>query len=719
VARYSLSFTDLGNGNGNYVPDFNGANGKVFRFVPPVNGVKQGQYEPVMVLVTPKKQQLVSLGTEYQIDSNNTLKTEFAMSNYDVNTFSTKNGGDDIGLAARVQFSNSSRMNASGKLRLNSSVDYEYVQSKFRPLERLRYVEFTREWGLPLVLPSATENILRLSSQLKGVRQSVTYQFMTYQRSDDYKGYQNILQHTGAMGGWTINNQVALTNFNSFSGKGSYFRPVVDLSRQLKILGTMKAGVRYALERNEIRDKQQDTLSPLSFSFDTWSAYLKSDEKKKNRYGISFFTRADKYPQLKELVRGDRSYNTNVEVQLVGNEHHQLLFNATYRVLKVYNAAVSRQKDDRTILGRTEYLVNEWKGLLTGNILYELGTGQEQRRDFAYFEVPAGQGEYTWIDYNNDGIQQLNEFEVAVFQDQAKFIRIFIPTNEFVKANYTTLNYSFSINPKALLNNKDLNGFAKFIARFSIQSSMQKTKKSIAKGDFEFNPFRYDLLDTALLTMSTAFLNSLSFNRFSNVWGLDLTHVQNTGKALLTYGYESRKLKELRAKLRIGISSVWNFDLTGRMGSNELFTPSFGNRNYSLKIISAEPRFTFVSGTTFRLQAGYKLEEKRNRPEFGGERSVSNSVNLETKYNVLQNSSINARFTFSHIGFHRPDAVTKNPNVEYIILEGLLPGQNYIWSVDYTKRLFNNVELNLQYEGRKPGSAKTVHVGRAGVRALF
>jgi hypothetical protein len=93
---------------------------------------------------------------------------------------------------------------------------------------------------------------------------------------------------------------------------------------------------------------------------------------------------------------------------------------------------------------------------------------------------------------------------------------------------------------------------------------------------------------------------------------------------------------------------------------------------------------------------------------------------VETKYNVVQNSSLNARFTLNTISYTDVANNNKaNTTVSYIMLDGLLPGKNFLWSADLTRRLLNNVEVNFQYEGRKPGVARTVHTGRASLRALF
>jgi hypothetical protein len=78
----------------------------------------------------------------------------------------------------------------------------------------------------------------------------------------------------------------------------------MDISKPLKKFDNWRLGFRYSLEQNKNRDIITDTLTPLTFSFDTYSAYLKSDDAKKNRYGITFFTRSDKYALNNALVKG-------------------------------------------------------------------------------------------------------------------------------------------------------------------------------------------------------------------------------------------------------------------------------------------------------------------------------------------------------------------------------------------------------------------------------
>ncbi len=716
-ARYLLNFLLVGANKGNYIPFYNGANGNVFQYVAPLNGIPQGNYEPAIFLVTPKKRQVVNFSSTYQIDHKNTLQTDFAVSNFNQNTFSTLQKNNDVGLAGRVQLYHADKLKYKGKvLTFNSTIGYEQVDQNFVPVERLRQVEFYRDWGLPIITTNATERLPSVGVELKDSNNNAfKYTASGYLRSDHYKGFRQSMQEVHAFDGWHSKSEVSLMNNDAQGGKGYYFRPSFDLYKVIPSLQQLIVGGGYALEQNEQHVAGVDSLASTSFSFNTLTAYLKSNQLKPNRFTFTYTLRTDKQAYQQSLLQIDKSNTYNLLWELLQNKKQQLRVNITYRQLSIYHQSITTQTPDHSLLGRAEYILNYWHGFITGNSLYELGSGQQQQWAITYVPVPAGQGQYTWIDYNHDGIQQLNEFEIAPYFDQATYIRVYTPTNIYVKTDNVQFNYSLLFNPIAItkqLKNKKLQDF---VSRFNLQSNLQSGKKVLAQATPLFNPLGGQIADTALVTLKYVFSNSLSFNRMSNKWGIDVSRVLNYNKSLLTYGLQSNEMNEWGVKLRANIKRVFTVDVGQKWGNNNLFTPNFSNQNYAIKTISTEPRITYINATLFRIQASYLFTQKNNATIYGGDKTLSNAFSLEAKYNAVQNTSITTKFTLNNISY----TGIANTTTSFVMLEGLLPGKNYLWNIEFTKRLINNLEISFSYEGRKPGDANTINTGRASIRALL
>jgi hypothetical protein len=321
-----------------------------------------------------------------------------------------------------------------------------------------------------------------------------------------------------------------------------------------------------------------------------------------------------------------------------------------------------------------------------------------------------------WIDYNQDGIAQLNEFEPAAFSDQGNYIKIYTPTNDYINANYTQFNYSLTLNPRMLFDTKEkLKGWRNVMSRLYLQSSLQTNKKQISAGGPTFNPLQGKAADTSILNLSYIMSSTLSFNRTSPVWSGDITNMVNNGKSLLTYGTQETHINQWIFKGRFTIARVYTFEMQQKYIQNSLITPAFNNQNYILNISSSLPTISYTNGTKYRLLLGYEYTVNKNALEYGGEKATTGAFNFEAKYNAVQNTSLLGRFTFNNINF----SGTENTAISYNMLNGLQAGRNLLWTIDFTKRLFNNLELSIQYEGRKPGDTRVINIGRASVRAVL
>ncbi len=715
---YTLSFSEVGINRGHYIPSFNAANGKVYQWVAPVNGVPQGNYEPVILLVTPKKAQMGTALVRYRVTKELTLLAEAAVSRWDINRFSSKDKENDVGTGIKLKATDNRTIHAGNKqLSMQSSLGYEYVGKNFKPLERLRNIEFLRDWGLPFDAPATDEKLPSLSFQLANKdKQRVSYTYTGYLRGDGYNGHRHQLDHSLDTKGWQMRDAFLYTNIQAAEFNGYFLRPIVAVSKRFEKWKNWEAGGSFALEHNELHHGTTDTLLPASFSFRDWNAFVKSDATKPNRWNFNWFNRANQYPTGQGFVPLDKQNTFSMGWERFSSTKHQWRVVATYRDLQVTSKGYTNQQSDQSLIGRAEYQLNVLKGALTGNVLYELGAGQEQRRDYSYFEVPAGRGEFTWNDYNADGVPQLNEFEVSPYPDQAKYIRVFTPTNDFIKASYNTFNYVVNFTPRMLWRTSKV-PFQQFLSRWMVQSALQTNRKSQSNGQFNFNPFEGTMQDTSLIALNINFSNTISYNRFSTSWGADVTQVRNIARLLLTYGFETRELNDYVLRLRKNFGKRFTTELSGKVGNNELITPNpkFDNRNYFIKTYSTEPKFIYTNGTVFRTSLSYKYDNKDATSSAGPQKAMINSLILESKYNVVQSSVLTGKFTFSNIDFKGPT----NSTVSFIMLDALQPGSNLLWNLEFTRRLANAFEISFNYEGRKAGDTRTVHIGRAALRAIL
>ncbi|MFN0255247.1 hypothetical protein [Pedobacter ureilyticus] len=711
LAKYRVGFSYIGEGRGNYrINSQSAANGKVYEFVEPINGVMQGNYEPITLLITPKQQQLITVGADFKPKKQSLFSTEFAISNNNVNLFADKSTANTSGYGLKLDALHPILLNEKG-LKLNTSANYEYVSKTFKPIERYRTVEFNRDFNLDAITTEATEHLFSAGLQLfKKENQNIGYTLNTFTREGQYQGYLHKVNALYKAGKYGFKYDGSLLNSNATANDGTFFKHYLDANREIS---NLIAGFVFEQQQNTTADKQTDALTGNSFSYSIYKLYLQSKASQSNRYKIDYSFRQDQLPRGTELLNSSHSQSINLGVDLTKNVNSTLSLTAGYRKTGYENGFASVNSDE-SLVGRLDYNLNAMKGFINTSIYYEVGNGQEPRREITYLEVLPGQGIYAWNDYNGNGIKELNEFEISRFPDQAKYIRIFTAGTEYVRTNFTGVNQSIRITPSAIL--KGGKGFQKFVNRFTNQLSYKIDRKILASDGFEvYNPFHTGIDAANLISLSSFLRNTLFFNRNNPKFGVDFNYLADGGKSFLSNGFDSRKRYERGLRIRTSPVRSTNINFTVNQGSKNYNSELFAQRNYQINYFELLPEFNYQFSTDLRLTFAGVYGNQRNASEFGGEKNQNVTFTTETRYNVLKKGVLTGRVSYINNRF----TGESNSTIGYEMLSGLQIGNNYTWGLGLQRTIGNGIQLNISYEGRKSPEVNVVHTGNMQVRAYF
>ncbi len=713
VVSFGVVFTDFGMGNGDYVQSDFSAFGKVFSWVAPdtVGGVvvRKGRFLPVRILSAPKKRQMVSAGFLKPLGKYWKTGVEVAYSNFDANTFSRKDVYDNEGVAFKFL------LNSKHKLKKNwvltSDLNLETTSKNFQRIERFRDVTFSRDWNIQN-LPEGDKYLGKLSFELKNKDQfRLLYGVNSILQDRSYRGVKNDLK-------LQVNKLLNVDYQGSFlissaEQQTSFYRHKTIVSKTIK---WFELGYKDELEQNIRAIGDSALLS--SYAFYDFQFYVQNSDSTKNRFKIFYRERIDKRLDVFALQNATRAVNPGVQFSLVRNPKQVIVLRSSMRILHINDSLLTTAKPERGVLNRLEYRSRFLKGGISSTMFYEVGSGLELRKEFSYIAVPAGQGVYVWNDYNGDGVKDLNEFEIAEYPDQAIYLRVNIPSSNYVQVFSNQFSEVFSVNFKNFVGKKSKAG--RFVRRFNTQTTYRSQRKTtvddLAKS---LNPFEKSITEDELQSLNNSIRHSTFFNRSNSKFGLEHTYISLNNKVLLLSGFDQRIKESNELKFRLNISrklTLLNGVKVERKKSNSDYT---SGRNYDLDIVASDATIRYQPSTLFRvsLEGGYR--EKKNNPSLQDLQAYISEVGVNVKYNKLKKGSLTAAIKYLSMVYNGEGQGGNGSAVGYEMLESLQEGGNLTWNAGYQRTFANNLQLTITYSGRKSNTADAIHTGGMQLRAFF
>jgi hypothetical protein len=715
-AIFRPSFSNVGQGNGNYININSSANGKVYQWVAPVNGVKQGSFEPLILLPTPKQRQMAIASGEYRINKNLKTGVELAISNYDINTFSSIGNANNQGYGVKYFIDGKTPLNDSvNGLSLLTIGSYEMISKGFTPIERFRTVEFERDWNRSSPMINEVQQLVTIGVGLeKNKLYKALYKFNTFNEKSNYQGQQHMLNSFYNKNGFNTSFDGSLLESNGISNNTAFLRQKGAISKDFKPRN-LKIGFIEEQEKSSFKSLENDSLLAQSFHYFEWQAFANSSDSSKTNYELKYINRTDWLPKNNEFKLASLGQSYIFSTGFNPSPGSTFKNTSTYRVLEIKDTTLINQNADKSLVNRIEYTVRLLKGSVNLSTFYELGSGLEVKKEYSFIEVAPGQGSYTWKDYNENGIKELNEFEISVFSDQAKYVKVFTPTNEFVKTFNNQFNQLVNINAPAKWGTQKKT-IKKFISRFSNQTLYRIDRKTAdSKLEESFNPFTNLNFDTSLVSLNANFRTTFYFNRLDPKFGLDYTFQEPRNRQLLTNGFESRSNQSNGIRVRYNITRSFQLSAEGLKGTKINKSEYFNTRDFNINYSELEPKFTYQPNVAFKLILSFKYVEKVNTFNDSNNVVLNNNYGLELRFNEAGKGSFSAKINYIKIQYNSDS----NTALAFEMLDGLVPGNNITWNIGYQRTLANNMQVNFNYDGRKTEGNKTIHTGGVQVRAFF
>ncbi|REE80866.1 hypothetical protein BX611_2524 [Lutibacter oceani] len=691
---YNVAFTYVGENLGSYVLKEVIALGKIYEYV----GENSGNYNPVIQLTAPNKLQIAVFKASYNPTSKTTIKAETAFSENDENLFSTIDDSENNGFATKFSWD---QIVFQKKWQLKSNLKFDFINDKFKSVERIQNIEFNRDWNIETIggNQKLLSTVLNLSNQNNN---SVNYQFENLEFGNSFKGNKHHLFGKLNHKNISIHFNSSLLNNEAILEKGTFSRYSINTKYTL-----LKSWYGFTInaENNKKTEISTNLTSNLSHKFNEYEAFIGIGDSTNvySQFGVNL--RTTDSIQNNQFSQVNKSKTYYLKSTLLNTNTSNLNAYINYRTVDNRN-----YKNEESLNSKIVFKQQLFNQFLNFSTVYQTLSGTLPQQDYTYIKTEPGQGFYTWIDYNNNEIKELNEFEIAQFPDQATYLRVILPTVNYIATHQNKFTQTLSINPQQW-NSKT--GFKKLFSHFFNQTYILiDSKQKKTDNTFNLNPF--DVNNENLLGLNFNINNSFYFNKGEKNYSTTYNFIKSQNKNTTTIDNLENKIQIHKLQFEHKLGAFWqlNFDL-GNSKNNSL-SVNYSNRNYQLNNNSILSKLSYYYNNSSYFSLIYEIKNKENKiGDF--ETLKTQKIGFEANYSANPKNLIKTEINLFKNDFNGEN----NSPVAYQMLEGLQSGKNYTWSLLFYRKINSFLNLNLNYLGRKSETSKTIHTGTIQLKAIF
>lgn len=718
---YRVQFSRVTPGTGRYARVGRSINGILYEYV----GPGAGEYEPLRLLPQPRRQQIFDVRAALEPISGLTVDAEWARSELDMNRLSSLDADDDAGNALRLgaRFE-SPKFDLPLLLRssLTAGLSRSRRDATFTTFDRVRSVEFSREWNLPFDTPTTagvagqsetiTSSFAALTSDVGTARVEVGRLDLgetfvanrTVARAQSSDSVDAVARYLGEWIRTELGTEGLRGSWLRQFGRAGYrlanrrLEPYVEVEFEDRRESSDMAD---SLRARSIRSSE---IRPgLQWTHESTTASIMAEVRHEDRPLAGVFGDALTAHTLLASFgfRPDASFRIDANVGIRNTKTHEA-------------AAPSLAEDRRSVVLGLNGDYRPFERAVSLSWLYEAQTERTPRMQEIYVRIGPEQGEYVWIDENGDNAIQIEELVRETTPNEGTYARTFVPSDSLFAIVGVHARVRLDIRPDRMLRGRD-SWLARVLSSISTATTVEITEKNRSEDTFALYALRQSRFRVPGSTLNGRILvrQDLSVSPPGSRFAADFSVHRVTSLADLAAGLEERRLGYASADLRYRVSNKLRFSAGGRLEQNRVESETFASRTFDLRSTVIDGEATVDFSTRASVSAGADFAWKDDR--FTNRSATVIKVPVTMRYRRPRGYQLMGRVEMADVRLKGEASGL----AAFELTDGRGAGRSMLWSVTGEYAFNRYLRGSVAYDGRAPAGAPVIHTMRMQLSAAF